>query len=185
MRTSAFLLCLVACSGSDDPSPTPIDSGTPPTDSVPGDDDDATTTDADPCLPPGEPTLEIGIGLSGFEPIEPGGAFPLIHGPQGGYHLEIGLHATNLAEDATGLFRGEIVGRVEGMPDDAVAYPYLDLRCVREYRESYGTLLVFPDPANITPDFLDGKEVEIEVKVTDADGTEVTTTSTYVIADTE
>lgn len=184
MRYLLLFLGFAACSGgSDDPSGDPVDSGT--TAAVGDDDDDTVVADDDPCVPPGEPTLEIGIGLAGYESIEPGGRFPLIHGPQGGYHLELGLRATNLVGESGELLRGEIIGRVDGMDADAEAFPYLDLRCVRDYRESYGTLLVFPDPETVTPEFLDGKEVEIEVHVTDADGNVVSTSATYVIEDTE
>ena len=188
-------LGLGACGGSDDPKDTSGDDDDDDTttsgdddDTTGDDDDDATgddddTTDEDPCEPPGQATLEIGLGLSGYEPLEDGDPFPLIHGPQGGYHLEVGLLATNLAID--GLVNGEIIGRVDGMDPDATSYPRLDLRCVNTHRESYGTLLVFPDAQTYTPDFLDGKTVEIEATVTDSDGTVVTTLATFVIEDTE
>ncbi len=190
MRHLLLLMFLVGCAGSatddkvDDTAGTP--SGDDDDDTTVGDDDDDTTSvvDEDPCVPPGDPTLEIGLGLSGFEPLPEGEPFPLIHGPQGGYHLEVGLRATNLVQDA-GFLQAVMIARVDGMTEDAVSYPYVDLRCVRDYRESYGSLLVFPDPAVNTPDFLDGKEVEIEVSVTDDAGTVVVTTSTYVIQDTE
>ena len=54
----------------------PDDAATPPT-------DDTGTADTDPCAPPGDRTLTIGLGYTGFEAVENGGVFPLIHGPQG------------------------------------------------------------------------------------------------------
>jgi len=186
-----LLLTGAGCAGSDDDATTPGDDDD---DDTAGDDDDDTAddtagdddddpTDEDPCEPPGEPTLEIGLGLANYEELDDGDPFPLIHGPQGGYHLEIGLRATNLAAD--GLLNGEIIGRVDGMTPDAESYPRLDLRCVNTHRESYGTLLVFPEPDTYTPDFLDGKTVDIEAVVTDSEGTVVSAQATFVIEDTE
>ena len=183
MRTYLWILALglVGCSGDDGSGTNTGDDDDD--DVVTGDDDDDTVVDDDLCEPPGTATLEIGLGLTGFETLEDGDPFPLIHGPQGGYHLEVGLKATNLLAD--GLINGEIIGRVEGMDPDATSYPRLDLRCVNTHRESYGTLLVFPEPQTYTPDFLDGKTVVIEASVTGSDGTVVSTEATFVIEDTE
>ena len=161
MRTFPLLLALAACSGAD-PEPTEPD---------------------DLCEPPGEPTLQIGLGLAGFEAIEDGGSFPLIHGPQGGFHLEIGLFSTNLA--AGDLLSGSVIGTIDGT-EYAASYPRLDMRCVRDTpegdgQESYGTKLIYDS----TPDFLDGKTTVVTATITDLDGVEVTTEATFVIADTE
>jgi len=156
-------LLVTACSG-DDP--------TDPSDTGP------TTTDADPCEPSDSPTLEVGLGLSGYEALDDGDPFPLIHGPQGGYHLEIGLFGTGLAADA--LVSGEMHGTIDGK-EYASAFPRLDLRCVGDGRESYGTLLVYES----TPDFLDGKTTRITVSVEGTDGTTVSAEGTFLIEDTQ
>ena len=126
-----------------------------------------------------EPTLRIGLGYdNGYQDVDEGGSFPLIYGPQGGYHLEIGLFASGIAADE--LLSGEVRGYVDG-EEMASAFPRLDLRCVRTGRESYGTLLVY----NALPDDLDGKETRITVSITTSDGTVVSTEGTYLIDDTE
>lgn len=134
----------------------------------------------DPCSAPGEPTLEIGLGLDGYEPLDNGDPMPLIHGPQGGYHLEIGLQATNLAADA--LIGGYLVGEIDGVVL-AESAPFLDFRCKlpeAPVQESWGTLLVFEaEPAD-----LDGQTAIIRVEVTDADGTVVSAEASFVIEDT-
>jgi hypothetical protein len=162
MRAFHLVLLLCACAGDKTGS-----SGSSPT-----------TGSEDPCEPNGDPTLDIGLGLTGYEAAEDGSPFPLIHGPQGGFHLEIGLFATGIAADD--LLSGEIHGYIDG-DELASAFPRLDLRCVRTGRESYGTLLVY----NSTPDFLDGKTTVIEASVTDSDGTVVTAEASFVIEDTE
>ena len=145
--------------------------GTPP------DRPETSTETLDPCAPSDDPTLEIGLGYVGYEALEAGGTFPLIHGPQGGYHLEIGLFATGV--DAEDLVSGAMRGFVDG-EELASAFPRLDLRCVQTGRESYGTLLVY----NAQPEDLDGKETLITVSVTMSDGTVVETEGRFVIEDT-
>ena len=139
---------------------------------------DPSTGEADPCAPSDAPTLAIGLGLTGYEATEDGAPFPLIHGPQGGFHLEIGLFATGIAADE--LVSGEIHGLIDG-EEYASAFPRLDLRCVTDGRESYGTLLVY----NSTPDFLDGKTTTIQATVTGTDGATVSTEASFVIEDTQ
>lgn len=150
-----------------------------------GPDGEDTAVDTDPCAPPGAPTLTIGKGYTGFEAIGEGEPFPLIHGPQGGFHLEIGLFSTNL--NADDLITGVVTGTIDGEVW-AESFPRLDMRCVKgaalgDGQESYGTLLVaFP---GFLPDFLDGKTTTITATVTDLDGVEVSAESSFVIEDTE
>jgi hypothetical protein len=178
-----LLLCtiLVGCSGSASDDPTDA-TAIGDDDDVVGDDDDV--TDDDPCEPPGEATLTVGLGMTGYEDLPEGSPFPLIHGPQGGFHLEVGLKATNVVQDSGDFLRGELIGRVEALDLEAAAYPYLDMRCVRTHRESYGTLLVLSE-GEVRPEELDGQTVVIEATLTDHDGTVVTTSRSFVIEDTE
>jgi hypothetical protein len=122
------------------------------------------------------PTLEIGLGLDGFAPLAEGGAFPLIHGPQGGYHLEIGLRATHL--DVSSLVTGRLEGTIDG-ERLASASPWLDFRCEGEALESWGTRLIYES----TPAALDGQTTEIVVEVTDVAGNTVGAEGSFVIED--
>lgn len=154
MRPIPWLSVLVACSA------------------APGADDDA-------CLPGADPTLTIGLGIEAYSEIPNGGDFPLVHGPQGGFHLEIGLAAAHL--DASDLMTGHLTGTIDGQVYAETA-PWLDFRC--ELAEdpaltSWGTRLVY----DATPDFLDGKVTTVTAEVTDASGTTVETTSTFTIRD--
>jgi hypothetical protein len=137
--------------------------------------------EAEPCSPGGEPTLEIGLGIGAFEPLPEGGDMPLVHGPQGGWHLEIGLLATHLAADdlVTGSMEGTVDGEVLASVD-----PWIDLRCdpAAGGLTSWGTRLIYETP---TSDELDGVETTVTVEVRDLDGTPVRATRSFVIRDTE
>lgn len=102
----------------------------------------------------------------------------LVHGPQGGFHVYIGLEATHLdtSDYALGLLEGTIGGEVV-----ARAQPYLDLRCnpATGTQQSWGTLLIYP----LQPPELDGQETTITATVTDVAGVEVSATLTTVIED--
>jgi hypothetical protein len=131
----------------------------------------------DRCTPGGEPSLEIGLGVAGFTALEDG-EFPLVHGPQGGYHLEIGLLATHL--DTSDLVVGHLEGLIEGELY-AQSDPWLDFRCdeTHDGLVSWGSLLIY----DATPEFLDGKLTTVTATVTDVAGTEVSVTSTFTIRD--
>jgi hypothetical protein len=154
MRTTLLALALVGC-----PRPPELDA----------------------CEPGGDPTLEIGLGIDGFTAVPDGGEMPLVHGPQGGWHLEIGLRATHILADdlVTGSMRGE-VGGVELAKID----PWLDLRCDEQAAGlvSWGTRLIYETDTSAE---LDGLETVVTVTVRDLEGTEVSSTSTFVIRDTE
>ncbi|MCA9492236.1 MAG: hypothetical protein KC621_20025 [Myxococcales bacterium] len=131
------------------------------------------------CETGAAPALEIGVGLEGYEPLGEMGHFPLIHGPQGGFHLEIGLRATHL--DTSDLALGHMVGTIDGTVY-ADSEPWIDFRCQNDVdaQEAYGMLLIYDS----TPDFLDGKTTEVSVDVTDIAGNTVSATRTFVIEDT-
>ena len=129
------------------------------------------------ALPPRRPAhARNGLGLDGYSEIPEGGDLPLVHGQQGGFHLEIGLAATHL--DASALVTGRLVGTIDGEVYAEVA-PWLDFRCEDGMQVSWGTRLIY----DATPSFLDGRETEITAEVTDASGTTVETTSAFVIRD--
>lgn len=130
------------------------------------------------CVPGKDPSLEIGVGLGGYEALADGGEFPLIHGPQGGYHLEIGLLARRI--DGDDLISGELTGSIDGVVL-ARTSPWLDFRCDEDVGglTSWGTRLIYEE----TPEFLDGKTTVVTARVTDLEGTTVEATSTFVIRD--
>jgi hypothetical protein len=152
VRLSVVLLSLVACSGGG-----------------PGGGDD--------CTPGGEPSLEIGLGVAGYTSLDDG-EFPLVHGPQGGFHLEIGLLAKHL--DTSDLVVGHLEGVIEG-ERYAQSDPWLDFRCDETHGGlvSWGTLLIY----DATPEFLDGKLTTVTASVTDVQGTEVSVVQSFTIRD--
>lgn len=105
---------------------------------TPGDDD---VVDTSACED-GDPSLLVGTGFSAFEPTEPGATLSLIHGPQGGYHLDIGLAATGLP--STDRVAVHLVGTIDGevLADQT---PYVTFRCdSSEARyEAWGQRLIF------------------------------------------
>ena len=90
--------------------------------------------------------------------------------------LEIGLAATRI--DASDLVTGHLTGTIDGEVYAEVA-PWLDFRCEEGAQVSWGTRLIY----DATPSFLDGRETTVTAEVTDASGTTVETTSTFVIRD--
>ncbi len=130
------------------------------------------------CGPGGDPTLQIGLGVGTFTPIV-AGEMPLIHGPQGGWHLEIGLLATGI--DASDLIVGRLQGTVDGEPI-AVNAPWLDMRCDEAAGGliSWGTRLIYPTE---TAAELDGVQTEVSAEITDNQGITISTTQTFVIRD--
>ena len=129
------------------------------------------------CEPGAEPTLTIGLGVGGFTPIEDG-EFPLVHGPQGGFHLEIGLSATHL--DTSDLVTGHLEGTIDGVLY-ASADPWLDFRCDEAQGSliSWGTRLIY----DATPEFLDGQVTTVTAEVSDLQGTKVSATQTFTTRD--
>jgi hypothetical protein len=132
----------------------------------------------DPCSAEAEPELVIGYGVGGYAPIDDGGGFPLVHGPQGGFHLEIGLLARGI--DAENLVVGHLEGTIGGELL-AEADPWFEFTCDPELGGlvSYGTRLVYDS----TPDWLDGKVTDVTVELNDPDGGLLDAASTFVIVD--
>ncbi len=138
------------------------------------------TTDHDPCLPGPSPTLEIGhgeleyIALPTDTPLE----VELIHGPQGGYHVNIALQATQLDQSNPWII--ELLGYIDG---DLVGEtrPYATMRCngTAEALQSWGLLLIW----DAIPAELDGRIANVEATATDASGTSVTATTQLEIWD--
>lgn len=139
---------------------------------------DPTATPGDPCSAGDAPELEVGKGGLSFSPMDDGGTIELVHGPQGGYHVEVALRAKWIDASHTllGRFEGEIDGQVL-----ATADAWLDFRCNGEAGalDSFGTLLIW----DAVPEDLDGRTATIRVEVTDASDRVVAASAETIIED--
>ena len=100
-----------------------------------------------------------------------------MHGPQGGFHIEVGLRATHL--DASEFLPSEMLVFIAG-EERARARPWLDFTCTERGLEAFGTLLIFEDAR---PEDLDGQVVDIDASVTDVSGLTLRASKTLVITD--
>lgn len=135
-----------------------------------------TTSGPDPidlCALGGEPMLEIGHGNAIFEPFD---AYPaeLIAGPQGGYHILIGVRGRHLDGSDTAVAR--LSGSIDGISLGFSA-PYADLVCTPSGLEATNLLLVWDS----TPGFLEGRTARVQVELTDTAGTIVLAEGEVVI----
>jgi hypothetical protein len=121
------------------------------------------------CEPSGEkPTLELGKGTSEYLGMDAaGGGIEVIHGPQGGYHVDLGLEARYLDPSS------DWTVRLTGEAGDASAEstPFVTMRCNQQVGrlQSWGQRLIWDVEG---PD-LDGRTAAITAVVTDAAGTEL------------
>lgn len=120
------------------------------------------------CKPGTDPTLEIGTGERGFQPLGHDPTMEIVHGPQGGYHAAIALDATYLdASDLMlGVFEGTVDGEVVGHTE-----PWLQMRCNPRTAslQAWNALLVW----DAEPEELHGKAATVDVTVRDTRGVEV------------
>ena len=138
---------------------------------------------ADACKPGDNSSLEIGSGETSFEAVSEGSEVILVHGPQGGYHVEVGLRATYI--DASQLLAGTIEGTLDG-ERVAVAKPWLDFRCNPETEslDSWGTQLIYSAGESDIPFAdLDEQVTTITATFVDAAGVEHSASTTFTIQD--
>ena len=130
------------------------------------------------CALSDDPTLEIGAGATTFETLQDGDPIELVHGPQGGYHLEIALRGFGI--DGSDLVAGSMSGTIGGQ-GLASSKPWLDFRCNAETGtlDALGTNLIY----DAQPADLDGQTTEVLISITDASGTVVEDTATLLIED--
>jgi len=125
------------------------------------------------------PGLELGGGTTAFDLLEPGATIELVHGPQGGYHLELGLRATGL--DSSDLAAATLEGTVDGSVM-AVSSPWLQFRCnpATGTYDAWPTNLIYDteDPAS-----LDNVNTDITAVLVDAAGVEFSASLTLTIDD--
>jgi len=122
-----------------------------------------------PCQPGPNPTLAIGTGETSFLALDPTApTFEIVHGPQGGYHVLVGL-------EATALDRSDLLGAVlKGTIDSVVmgeTQPWIKLRCngQTETEQSWNNRLIW----DAQPEDLDGRTAHIEATLTDPRGKSV------------
>jgi hypothetical protein len=116
-----------------------------------------------PCPVGPTPTLTVGHGAMEFmefngsdTPVE------LVHGPQGGVHSNIALHARHVDQDSS--YRLEIDGTV-GDVEVAYTVPWVEFNCLEESDtlESTGALLIW----DANPEALHGQPVSFTATLVD------------------
>ena len=117
-----------------------------------------------------------GMSVTEFVPVGEGEAMTLVHGAQGGFHVEVALRGQHL--DASEVIPGEIRGWVNGEMLANVA-PWFLFNCTDGGQDSWGTLLIF----RAQPEDLHQQDVDIEIDLTDVSGAEVTAAATFRIVD--
>ncbi|MCP4873651.1 MAG: hypothetical protein GY898_33610 [Proteobacteria bacterium] len=115
-----------------------------------------------------EPTLDLGKGVTEYLTMAAeGGGLEVIHGPQGGYHVEVGFEATYL--DASEDWTIQLTGTAGDA--SASSTPFVTMRCNAQTGtlQSWGHLLIW-DAEGAD---LDGRTADISAVATDAAGTGV------------
>lgn len=131
------------------------------------------------CLAGREPSLELGTGERGYVPLdEVDNSLELIHGPQGGFHLLVGLQARHIATERD--LEGSITGRIDGAVI-ATSEPFVTFRCngPLDALQAWNILLIY----DAQPEDLDGKQTFIEAELVDADGETLRATTEVAIYD--
>ena len=130
----------------------------------------------DPCVPSARPTLEIGSGSESFRPLGRAGELELVHGPQNGYHVDVGLRATGL--EIGSFIEGHLIGWLGGEIRAEVA-PWLDLECRRGGQVGLGVRLVY----EVDPEDLVGRKTRIDAEIIDGRGKRAVTSAKVVVVD--
>ena len=133
-----------------------------------GDGDASTDVDASTDPPRTDPWMEIGTGVTEFEPLTEGQEIPIVQGPQGGYHVWGGLQGFNFEPDNAEIsylliIDGETVA-------DALYYD--DIPRVRDrYEYSRVAVVLFDE---IDPESVSGQTATLALRLRTADGEELT-----------
>lgn len=120
-----------------------------------------------PCVPDGEPQLLFGHGVKEFSPLEEGPA-QLWHGPQGGFHITIGIRSPGIdtANFGTVHFHAEVEGEVVADEPSVVVF-----NCYED--EGYAEAIWVNVVMESTPEELHGRLAEVDVELEDYAGTMV------------
>jgi len=120
------------------------------------------------------PQVTIGTGAVRYEPF--GDTVELVHGPQGGFHVLIGLLGQHLSAD--GLLGAHLSGTIGGV-EAATADPWMSLSCTEDGQEFGGIFLIY----DRQPEELDGQLTHITATLTDLDGTALEAQADVTIVD--
>ncbi len=144
------------------------------------DSEDSSSHAGDPCTAGSDPTLRLGFGALEYRDLDPSGedVAELIHGPQGGFHIDMALAATGLdpalpwTVDLEGTIDGEVMGQTR---------PLATMRCNRSQNElqTWGLLLIW----DATPEELHDQVTDVVATAIDSAGTELSATGTVRIWD--
>lgn len=134
----------------------------------------------DACVEGPSPGVAVGHGADAFLPFESGPA-ELIHGVQGGVHILVGIQTWNL--DDSDLAVARLRGVAEGGEVLGSSAPYAELECTPDgdAQQALGLFLIW----DAAPELLHMQTVTVEVEVTDAAGTVVSTSAQTTIFDPE
>ena len=136
----------------------------------------ATPSDEPPpaCFPDRAPALEIGDGEVGFVPAT---EVELVHGPQGGEHITLGLKLTGF--EATAPLSASVEGRVDGERMGSVQVA-LTTECSLEHEAliAAGVRLIWDSTAEVA-----NRDVEVLARVTNGDGETLEATTTLFVAE--
>ncbi len=153
----------VGCSGEAEPPP-PADTDLGQTGS-PAD-------TSDPCA--GELGLEIGTGTETFSALDAQQDIPIVHGPQGGYHLDLAVRVCGfdpvidahlvVIDAATGTVVSDLTYPAPTTPDGACCGWRSELWSILDVSD-----IAEADGQNAC-DYLQGRTVQIEVDVADGSG---------------
>ncbi len=123
-----------------------------------------------------EPTLELGVGTDDFTPIDDAEFAELVHGSQGGYHIDLAFRAEGL--NTKQLVQATGTGAIEGQ-DLGSLTAWLQFKCEAPVAEAVAARLIF----DAQPEDLDGRVVDIVVDLVDLDQTEFSASGSVLIED--
>lgn len=178
MRWSwAGLALLAACSG---------DGGTDE-----GGSDAATTEPATGCA--ADLSVEIGTGALAYEPLEDGDTVTIVHGPQGGWHIETGAIVSATAQEVSILPRIVVpsLGDVQIGGDQQPQFQALTLYDAAVCSGQFYGVRAFVDDLEPPPDgltyqeficSLEGLELEFSVEVSELGADGIGSDSVTVVA---
>jgi hypothetical protein len=127
----------------------------------------------DPCGPGAAPSLTIGVGETDFAPLDAADpSWPLVYGPQGGWHIPVAIQATGL--DASQIVTVDMSGTIDGVRLARVDGAWNQLRCDPDAGalEAWNLILEFTEVDTSCP--LDDERVHVEVAVEDVRGERIT-----------
>lgn len=116
------------------------------------------------ATPTGVPDLLVGTGQYAFERVEEGGDVPIIFGPQGGYHIWVGVLAENVERRCVAEVR---MALLDEAPTPVGNPLYFD---VELFEADDGWLQFAGLPLVVDREQVEDRPVRIDVDLTDDEG---------------